>query len=115
MTNDAVTEGKYIIVYQANDDANSVMALNTTNAGKFFGNTEIDLTENKIVTDDKTVMWDITLESDDHYSISNGNIFVGFKGNNTKPIYTMTIQSENAVGILYTMRIIKFSKSKMLV
>ena len=84
MTNDAVTEGKYIIVYQANDDANSVMALNTTNAGKFFGNTEIDLTENKIVTDDKTVMWDITLESDDHYSISNGNIFVGFKGNNNE-------------------------------
>ena len=84
VTNDAVTEGKYIIVYQANDDANSVMALNTTNAGKFFGNTEIDLTENKIVTDDKTVMWDITLASDDHYSISNGNIFVGFKGNNNE-------------------------------
>ena len=84
VTNDAVTEGKYIIVYQANDDANSVMALNSTNAGKFFGNTEIDLTENKIVTDDKTVMWDITLESDDHYSISNGNIFVGFKGNNNE-------------------------------
>ena len=84
VTNDAVTEGKDIIVYQANDDANSVMALNTTNAGKFFGNTEIDLTENKIVTDDKTVMWDITLESDDHYSISNGNIFVGFKGNNNE-------------------------------
>lgn len=84
VTNDAVTEGKYIIVYQANDDANSVMALNTTNAGKFFGNTEIDLTENKIVTDNKTVMWDITLESDDHYSISNGNIFVGFKGNNNE-------------------------------
>lgn len=84
VTNDAVTEGKYIIVYQANDDANSVMALNTTNAGKFFGNTEIDLTENKIVTDDKTVMWDITLQSDDHYSISNGNIFVGFKGNNNE-------------------------------
>lgn len=84
VTNDAVTEGKYIIVYQANDDANSVMALNTTNVGKFFGNTEIDLTENKIVTDDKTVMWDITLESDDHYSISNGNIFVGFKGNNNE-------------------------------
>ena len=84
VTNDAVTEGKYIIVYQANDDANSVMALNTTNAGKFFGNTEIDLTENKIVTDDKTVMWDITLESDDHYSISIGNIFVGFKGNNNE-------------------------------
>lgn len=84
VTNDAVTEGIYIIVYQANDDANSVMALNTTNAGKFFGNTEIDLTENKIVTDDKTVMWDITLESDDHYSISNGNIFVGFKGNNNE-------------------------------
>lgn len=84
VTNDAVTEGKYIIVYQASDDANSVMALNTTNAGKFFGNTEIDLTENKIVTDDKTVMWDITLESDDHYSISNGNIFVGFKGNNNE-------------------------------
>ena len=84
VTNDAVTEGKYIIVYQANDDANSVMALNTTNAGKLFGNTEIDLTENKIVTDDKTVMWDITLESDDHYSISNGNIFVGFKGNNNE-------------------------------
>lgn len=84
VTNGAVTEGKYIIVYQASDDANSVMALNTTNAGKFFGNTEIDLTENKIVTDDKTVMWDITLESDDHYSISNGNIFVGFKGNNNE-------------------------------
>ena len=84
VTNDAVTEGKYIIVYQASDDANSVMALNTTNAGKFFGNTEIDLTENKIITDDKTVMWDITLESDDHYSISNGNIFVGFKGNNNE-------------------------------
>uniref|UniRef100_UPI003FEEC6B5 Ig-like domain-containing protein n=1 Tax=Barnesiella intestinihominis TaxID=487174 RepID=UPI003FEEC6B5 len=84
VTNGSVTGGKYIIVYQASDDANSVMALNTTNAGKFFGNTEIDLTENKIVTDDKTVMWDITLESDDHYSISNGNIFVGFKGNNNE-------------------------------
>lgn len=84
VTNGSVTRGKYIIVYQASDDANSVMALNTTNAGKFFGNTEIDLTENKIVTDDKTVMWDITLESDDHYSISNGNIFVGFKGNNNE-------------------------------
>ena len=84
LTNGSVTGGKYIIVYQASDDANSVMALNTTNAGKFFGNTEIDLTENKIVTDDKTVMWDITLESDDHYSISNGNIFVGFKGNNNE-------------------------------
>ena len=84
VTNGSVTGGKYIIVYQASDDANSVMALNTSNAGKFFGNTEIDLTENKIVTDDKTVMWDITLESDDHYSISNGNIFVGFKGNNNE-------------------------------
>ena len=84
VTNGSVTGGKYIIVYQASDDANSVMALNTTNAGKFFGNTEIDLSENKIVTDDKTVMWDITLESDDHYSISNGNIFVGFKGNNNE-------------------------------
>lgn len=84
VTNGSVTGGKYIIVYQASDDANSVMALNTTNAGKFFGNTEIDLTENKIVIDDKTVMWDITLESDDHYSISNGNIFVGFKGNNNE-------------------------------
>lgn len=84
VTNGSVTGGKYIIVYQASDDANSVMALNTTNAGKFFGNTEIDLTENKIVTDDKTVMWDIILESDDHYSISNGNIFVGFKGNNNE-------------------------------
>lgn len=84
VTNGSVTGGKYIIVYQASDDANSVMALNTTNAGKFFGNTEIDLTENKIVTDDKTVMWDITIESDDHYSISNGNIFVGFKGNNNE-------------------------------
>ena len=84
VTNGSVTGGKYIIVYQASDDANSVMALNTTNAGKFFGNTEIDLTENKIVTDDKTVMWDITLESDDHYSISNGNIFVGYKGNNNE-------------------------------
>ena len=84
VTNDAVTEGKYIIVYQANDDANSVMALNTTNAGKFFGNTDIDLTENIFVTVDNTVMCDITLESDDHYSISNGNIFVGFKGNNNE-------------------------------
>ena len=102
VTNDAVTEGKYIIVYQANDDANSVMALNTTNAGKFFGNTEIDLTENKIVTDDKTVMWDITLESDDHYSISNGNIFVGFKGNNNEAyIYNDYTIGECGWNIIY--------------
>ena len=102
VTNDAVTEGKYIIVYQANDDANSVMALNTTNAGKFFGNTEIDLTENKIVTDDKTVMWDITLESDDHYSISNGNIFVGFKGNNNEAyIYNDYTIGECGLNFIY--------------
>ena len=60
-------------------------------------------------------MWDITLESDDHYSISNGNIFVGFKGNNNEAYIYNDYTMENAVGILYTMRIIKFSKSKMLV
>lgn len=80
VTNGAVTEGKYIIVYQASDDANSVIAMNTTNTKDYFDYTEINLSESKIVTDDESIMWNINMESDGHYSITNGNIYVAYNG-----------------------------------
>lgn len=81
VTNGAVTDGKYIIVYQDSDDATSVKAMNTTNTKDYFTYTDIDLTDGKIVTDNQSIIWDITTQANGSMSISNGdNIFVGFKG-----------------------------------
>lgn len=79
-TLDELTDGKYLIVYQENDDASSVTAMNTTNTKNYFMHTGLDIIDGKIMTDDETVMWNLTAQSNGKYSISNGNIFVGYKG-----------------------------------
>lgn len=81
VTNGAVTDGKYIIVYQESDDATSVRAMNTTNEKDYFMYTDVNLTEGKIVTDDQSIIWDITTQANGYMSISNGdNIFAGYRG-----------------------------------
>lgn len=81
VTNGAVTDGKYIIVYQDGNDATSVRAMNSTNTKNYFEYSEIDLTDGKIVTDNQSIIWDITTQANGSMSISNGdNIFVGYKG-----------------------------------
>lgn len=81
VTSGAVTDGKYIIVYQDSDDATSVKAMNTTNEKSYFMYTDVDLTDGKIVTDDQSIIWDITTQANGNMSISNGdNIFVGYRG-----------------------------------
>ncbi|WP_272960156.1 Ig-like domain-containing protein [Barnesiella viscericola] len=82
VTNGSVTDGQYIIVYQESDEATSVMAMNTTNTENYFEYSEIDLTEGKIVTDDQSIIWDITTESDGNYSVSNNGIYVAYNGSN---------------------------------
>lgn len=81
VTSGAVTDGEYIIVYQDSDDATSVKAMNTTNEKSYFMYTDVDLTDGKIVTDDQSIIWDITTQANGSMSISNGdNIFVGYRG-----------------------------------
>lgn len=81
VTSGAVTDGKYIIVYQDSDDATSVKAMNTTNTKDYFEYSEINLTDGKIVTDNQSIIWDITTQANGSMSISNGdNIFVGYRG-----------------------------------
>ena len=81
VTSGAVTDGKYIIVYQDSDDATSVKAMNTTNEKSYFMYTDVDLTDGKIVTDNQSIIWDITTQANGSMSISNGdNIFVGYRG-----------------------------------
>lgn len=80
VTSGAVTDGKYIIVYQKSDDATSVTAMNTTNTKDYFEYSELNITDGKITTDDASVMWDITTESDGNYSISNNGIYVAYNG-----------------------------------
>ena len=81
VTSGAVTDGKYIIVYQDSDDATSVKAMNTTNEKSYFMYTDVDLTDGKIITDDQSIIWDITTQANGSMSISNGdNIFVGYRG-----------------------------------
>ena len=80
VTDGIVTEGTYLITYQASDDATSVMAMNATNEKDYFLNTEFDITEGQITTDNQSVMWEIAQQSDGNYSISNGTIFAGYKG-----------------------------------
>ena len=59
VTNGSVTDGKYLIVYQASDDATSVTAMNTTNEKDYFMYDVLNLTDGKITTDNESVMWDI--------------------------------------------------------
>lgn len=81
VTSGAVTDGKYIIVYQESDDATSVRAMNTTNEKDYFMYTDVNLTDGKIVTDKQSIIWDITTQANGSMSISNGdNIFVGYRG-----------------------------------
>ncbi|HIX26566.1 MAG TPA: Ig-like domain-containing protein [Candidatus Barnesiella excrementigallinarum] len=80
VTNGAVTDGKYIIVYQASDDATSVMAMNTTNTKNYFLHTVVNLTSGTIITEDESIIWNITTESDGNYSIYNSGIYAAFNG-----------------------------------
>lgn len=64
--------------------------MNTTNTKDYFDYTEINLSESKIVTDDESIMWNINMESDGHYSITNGNIYVAYNGS------TATSENNNA-------------------
>lgn len=80
VTDGTVTDGKYLIVYQASDDATSVTAMNTTNEKDYFMYDVLNLTDGKITTDNESVMWDITTESDGNYSISNNGIYVAYNG-----------------------------------
>lgn len=81
VTNGSVTDGQYIIVYQESDEATSVRAMNTTNTKNYFEYNELDITDGKIVTDDQSIIWDITTQANGYMSISNGdNIFAGYRG-----------------------------------
>lgn len=96
VTNGAVTDGKYIIVYQESDDATSVRAMNTTNEKDYFMYTDVDLTDGKIVTDDQSIIWDITTQANGSMSISNGdNIFVGYKNSSNNAYIYETYTEEN--------------------
>lgn len=96
VTNGIVTDGQYVIVYQASDNATSVMAMNTTNTKDYFLDTQINLTDGKIVTDDESIMWDITTQANGKMSISNGdNLFVGYKDNDNKAFIYDTYTESN--------------------
>ena len=96
VTNGAVTDGKYIIVYQDSDDATSVKAMNTTNEKSYFMYTDVDLTDGKIVTDNQSIIWDITTQANGSMSISNGdNIFVGYKGSGNNAYIYETYTEKN--------------------
>lgn len=96
VTSGAVTDGKYIIVYQDSDDATSVKAMNTTNEKSYFMYTDVDLTDSKIVTDDQSIIWDITTQANGSMSISNGdNIFVGYRGSGNNAYIYEAYTEEN--------------------
>ena len=96
VTSGAVTDGKYIIVYQDSDDATSVKAMNTTNEKSYFMYTDVDLTDGKIVTDDQSIIWDITTQANGSMSISNGdNIFVGYRGSGNNAYIYEAYTEEN--------------------
>lgn len=81
VTNGTVTDGKYIIVYQDDENATSVRAMNTTNTKDYFEYSTVNLSDGKIITDNEAIIWDITTEANGSQSISNGgNLFVGYKG-----------------------------------
>lgn len=96
VTSGAVTDGKYIIVYQDGNDATSVKAMNTTNEKSYFMYTDVDLTDGKIVTDDQSIIWDITTQANGSMSISNGdNIFVGYRGSGNNAYIYEAYTEEN--------------------
>lgn len=96
VTSGAVTDGKYIIVYQDSDDATSVKAMNTTNEKSYFMYTDVDLNDGKIVTDDQSIIWDITTQANGSMSISNGdNIFVGYRGSGNNAYIYEAYTEEN--------------------
>lgn len=96
VTSGAVTDGKYIIVYQDSDDATSVKAMNTTNEKSYFMYTDVDLTDGKIVTDNQSIIWDITTQANGSMSISNGdNIFVGYRGSGNNAYIYEAYTEEN--------------------
>ncbi|AHF13920.1 hypothetical protein BARVI_10170 [Barnesiella viscericola DSM 18177] len=80
VTDGSITDGQYILAYQSPDNANSVFVMSSTNTNDYFVANSINLTEGKITTYDQSIMWNITLESDGNYSISNNGIYVAYNG-----------------------------------
>ena len=80
VTDGSISDGLYILAYQSPDDANSIFAMSSTNTNDYFAANSINLTEGQITTYDQSVMWNITLESDGNYSISNNGIYVAYNG-----------------------------------
>lgn len=84
VTNGTITDGQYIIVYQDPEDANLIFAMNSANTNDYFVATPINLTEGKIITYNESIMWNIALESDGNYSISNNGIYVAYNGSTSE-------------------------------
>ena len=80
VTDGSISDGLYILAYQSPDDTNSVFVMSSTNTNDYFAANAINLTEGNITTYDESIMWNITLESDGNYSISNNGIYVAYNG-----------------------------------
>ena len=50
---------------------------------KFLQASDIKITDNQISTDDTSIIWDITLNENGTYTISNNGQFVGYSGSST--------------------------------
>ena len=80
VTDGSISDGLYILAYQSPDDTNSVFVMSSTNTNDYFAANAINLTEGNITTYDESIMWNIALESDGNYSISNNGIYVAYNG-----------------------------------
>lgn len=83
VTSGAITDGKYIIVYQDGNDATSVVAMNNTNTKDYFECSTFDLIEGNIVTDESTIVWNIAQNENGTYTISNNGNFVTYTNDGT--------------------------------
>ncbi len=84
VTTGNITTGQYLIVYQANETATSGSVMNATvGDNKYLQARDIEITDNQISTDDTSIIWDITLNENGFYTISNNGQFVGYTGSDT--------------------------------
>lgn len=84
VTTGNITTGQYLIVYQSNETATSGSVMNATvGDNKYLQARDIEITDNQISTDDTSIIWDITLNENGFYTISNNGQFVGYTGSDT--------------------------------
>ena len=84
VTTSSITTGQYLIVYQASETATSGSVMNAVvGDNKFLQASDIKITDNQISTDDTSIIWDITLNENGTYTISNNGQFVGYSGSST--------------------------------